>query len=81
MGGTEGEIGEYRTEPVEGVWYSLGPSVLPPDDRPGWVDLHRHQEDGVVVLGRFRGAPAAMAWARERFGVAPAGWRREGGDG
>jgi hypothetical protein len=66
---------EYKTQLVDEVWYSLAPSVLPPDDsgRP-WVDLHRHHEDGTVVLGRFPSQAAAITWAWRHQGVAPDAW-------
>jgi hypothetical protein len=73
---SEAETSEYRTAAVEGVWYSIAPSVLPPDDRPGWVDLHRHQEEGTIVLGRFRGVAAAVDRAWRQYGVAPSAWQR-----
>jgi hypothetical protein len=71
--------GDYRTPEVDGVWFSLSPSVLPPDDRPDWLDLHRCHEDGIVVLGRFRGLAAAIDAAHRRFGIDPSAWRREDG--
>ena len=71
----------YRTDQIGEVWYSIHPSVLPPDDSGApWVDLHRHHEDGTVVLGRFAGFPAAIAWAWERFTVDPAAWQRSDDD-
>jgi hypothetical protein len=69
------------TAVIDGVWFSLSPSVLPPDDSGAdWVDLHRHQEGGMVVLGRFAGVAAAIAWAWQRQGVDPATWRLDDGE-
>ncbi len=63
-----------RTPAVEDVWYSLSAALIPPDDSPDWLDLHRHQAEGVIVLGRFQGTAAAIAWAWQHHGVEPALW-------
>ncbi|MCC6628042.1 MAG: hypothetical protein IT340_11640 [Chloroflexi bacterium] len=65
-----------HTVEVDGLWFSISPSVLPPDDSGAdWVDLHRHQEGGMVVLGRFKGVAVAIDWAWQRQGVDLAAWR------
>ena len=74
MSEDERAMSHYRTDEADGVWFSLSPSLLPPDDAAGWLDLHRHQEEGVIVLGRFPSLAAAVEWATGR-GVDPAAWR------
>src|SRR5262245_61336326 len=70
----------YRTDEADGIWFSLDPSLLPPDDEAGWLDLHRHQEEGAIVLGRFPGLAAAIEWAA-RHGVDPVAWRPDDEEG
>lgn len=70
------EPGTYQTTAREGVWHSLTDCLMPPDDSGRWLDLQRHQPDGVIVIRRFKGVVAAVTWAWSELGIEPADWRR-----
>lgn len=68
----------FRTQAVAGVWYSLAAALIPPDDSADWLDLCRHQDEAVIIVGRFKDVAAAVAWAWQHHGVEPARWREAG---
>jgi hypothetical protein len=66
----------FRTRPVDGIWYSLSPALIPPDETGDWLDLHRHQEESVIVMARFKGVAAAVSWIWRTHDVDPGLWYR-----